>query len=127
LLALLAPKTGERILDVGCGTGQLTAEIARSGAEAVGIDNSPAMITEARRNFPKQHFEVADVTAMRYHAEFDAVFSNAALHWVRGAARGVSAAGGGLRRAAIVAGREVVGGLSEVASDGAEGSIGPFP
>jgi|SRR5690242_20453223 len=70
LLALLAPKTGERIVDLGCGTGQLTAENARSGAEAVGIENSPAMIAEARGNFPKQHFEAADVTAMRYHAEF---------------------------------------------------------
>ena len=83
LLNLLEPKTGERILDVGCGTGQLAAEMARSGAETVGIDSSPAMVAQARGNFPELRFEVADVTALPYHAEFDAIFSNAALHWVR--------------------------------------------
>lgn len=82
LLDLLAPRAGERILDAGCGTGQLTAEIARSGAEAVGIDSSPAMVAQARENFPALRFEVADVRALPYREEFDAVFSNAALHWV---------------------------------------------
>ncbi len=83
LLALLAAKAGERILDVGCGTGQLTAEAARSGAELVGIDSSEEMIAGARRNFPELRFEVARAEALPYVAEFDAVFSNAALHWVR--------------------------------------------
>ncbi|MBZ5623346.1 MAG: class I SAM-dependent methyltransferase [Acidobacteriia bacterium] len=82
LLGLLAPLAGERILDVGCGTGQLTAEIARAGAEVLGIDHSVSMITQARRNFPDQRFEVQDVCAMPFRTEFDAVFSNAALHWV---------------------------------------------
>jgi trans-aconitate 2-methyltransferase len=85
LLALLAPQQGWRILDVGCGTGQLTAEIARSGASVLGIDNSPAMIARARANFPGLEFEIADVTALAFGEEFDAVFSNAALHWVTNA------------------------------------------
>ncbi|MDR3703406.1 MAG: methyltransferase domain-containing protein [Candidatus Sulfopaludibacter sp.] len=82
LLGLLAPRTGERILDIGCGTGQLTAEIAASGAEVTGIDSSPAMIEQARRNAPALRFEVRDVCHMPYQAEFDAIFSNAVLHWV---------------------------------------------
>ena len=51
LVELLSPRRGERILDIGCGTGQLTAEIARSGAQVVGLDNSPDMLAEARKNF----------------------------------------------------------------------------
>ncbi len=82
LLGLLAAEKGERVLDVGCGTGQLTHEIALAGAEAVGIDQSPAMIEQAKRNFPEVRFEVQDVCAMKFSKEFDAVFSNAALHWV---------------------------------------------
>ena len=83
LLVLLNAKPGERILDVGCGTGQLTAEIAQFGAEVVGIDFSPEMIATARQNFPHLRFEVADVTALPFTGEFDVVVSNAALHWVR--------------------------------------------
>ena len=83
LVGLLAPRTGEHILDVGCGTGQLTAEIARSGAEAVGIDNSEPMIRQARKNYPDLRFELADILTSAYREEFDAVFSNAVLHWVR--------------------------------------------
>jgi len=83
LLAVLAPKPGERILDVGCGTGQLTADIANAGAEVVGLDLSAEMIAAASANFPQLRFEVADIAAANYKGEFDAVFSNAALHWVR--------------------------------------------
>ncbi len=82
LLQLLAAQGGERILDLGCGTGQLTAEIARSGAQVTGADNSPDMIGEARRNFPELRFELADARSLPFREEFDAVFSNAALHWV---------------------------------------------
>ena len=53
LLVLLNAKPGERILDVGCGTGQLTAEITQFGAEVVGIDSSAEMIASARKNFPQ--------------------------------------------------------------------------
>ena len=83
LLILLNAKPGERILDVGCGTGQLTSEITQFGAEVVGIDSSPDMIATARKNFPQLQFEVADVTALTFANEFDVVVSNAALHWVR--------------------------------------------
>ena len=85
LLAQLAPQPGERILDVGCGTGQLTGEISRSGAEAVGMDSAASMIEQARQNFPEVRFETLSVTQMTYREEFDAVFSNATLHWVRDA------------------------------------------
>src|SRR5208337_2222597 len=81
LLTMLMPKAGERILDVGCGTGQLTAEIAESGAQVVGLDQSAEMIKAAKQNFPDLRFEVADIAATTYNSEFDAVFSNAALHW----------------------------------------------
>src|SRR5258708_4692978 len=60
LLELLAPKPGERILDLGCGTAALTAQIAAAGAQVVGIDRSPEMIEQARRSFPDLSFEVAD-------------------------------------------------------------------
>lgn len=68
---------------MGCGTGQLTAGAARCGAEIAGVDSSPEMIAEARRNFPELSFEVERAEALPYVAEFDAVLSNAALHWVR--------------------------------------------
>ena len=83
LLNMLAPKAGERILDLGCGTGQLTADIANSGAEVVGLDLSAEMIAAASANFPRLRFELGDIAAANYSSEFDAVFSNAALHWVR--------------------------------------------
>ena len=83
LLELLAPQPGERILDLGCGTGHLTAQIAASGAEVCGLDSAPAMIEQARRLYPALHFEVGDARNFAFAQPFDAVFSNAALHWVK--------------------------------------------
>ncbi|WP_336337529.1 class I SAM-dependent methyltransferase [Haloarcula brevis] len=81
---LLDPQPGERVLDVGCGTGHLTAEIADRGAEVVGIDASPEMVTRAREAYPDLTFERVDVRSYAAERPFDAVFSNAALHWIPG-------------------------------------------
>lgn len=90
LLELLEPKPGERILDLGCGTGHLTAQIAAAGAEVVGLDNSPQMVDQARRSFPTIRFEVADARMFAVAGQFDAVFSNAVLHWVKEPAAAIS-------------------------------------
>src|SRR5262249_11884053 len=82
LVDLLAPKKGEQILDLGCGTGVLTAEIAERGAQVLGIDRSTEMIEQARGKFPALKFEVMDATQLEFDSEFDAVFPNAVLHWV---------------------------------------------
>ncbi|MFA6278164.1 MAG: methyltransferase domain-containing protein [Pedobacter sp.] len=78
----LAPKTGEHILDVGCGTGQLAAEIAESGAVVIGVDASFEMINSAKAAHPNLYFEVVDATKLPYENTFDAIFSNATFHWI---------------------------------------------
>ena len=83
VVELLAPKPGERILDLGCGTGHLTHQIAAAGAEVIGLDKSQPMIEEARRLYPDLHFEIADATDFHLAQPFDAVFSNAAIHWMK--------------------------------------------
>ncbi|BCX02750.1 MAG: methyltransferase type 11 [Candidatus Roseilinea sp.] len=82
LLDLLAPRPGERILDVGCGTGHLTKRIADCGATVIGLDNSPNMIAAARCAHPDVTFVLADARDFTFDEPFDAVFSNATLHWV---------------------------------------------
>lgn len=95
---LLAPRTGERILDLGCGDGALTAEIAALGVDVVGSDASPDLLAAAAarglRTVP------ADGHDLPFEREFDAVFSNAALHWmtrpdevIAGVARALRAGG----------------------------------
>ncbi|HET7576746.1 MAG TPA: class I SAM-dependent methyltransferase [Sphingomicrobium sp.] len=79
-LELLDPQPGERILDVGCGEGTLTKKIVERGATVLGIDNSPEMIAAARANGIDAL--LLDAADMQFFAEFDAVFSNATLHWV---------------------------------------------
>ncbi len=83
LLELLAARPGERVLDLGCGTGHLTAQIAAAGAEVVGLDLAPTMIEEARRAHPQLRFVVGDARDFAFDAPFDAALSNAALHWVK--------------------------------------------
>ncbi len=98
LLELLHPVKGERILDLGCGTGQLTNEIAQSGAEVLGLDASPEMIGQARQNYPGLRFVLQDAGDMQYEGEFDAIFSNAALHWMLDAPRVAAAMARALKR-----------------------------
>jgi len=82
LVELLAPAVGEHILDLGCGPGQLTAKIAERGASVLGLDAAPEMIGQARQNYPHLHFVLQNATTMDFVSEFDAIFSNAALHWM---------------------------------------------
>jgi len=69
LVELLAPKAGERILDLGCGTGALTAEIVARGAEVLGVDRSEEMIAQARKKFPALRFEVMDARQLRFETD----------------------------------------------------------
>lgn len=78
---LLDPKPGERILDLGCGDGALTAKLVALGCEVVGVDASPDQIRKAREEGLDAH--VADGQSLGFDREFDAVFTNAALHWMK--------------------------------------------
>lgn len=83
VIALLDPQPAERILDLGCGTGHLTSGIAKAGARVVGVDSSEEMVRAARKAYPDIDFRMGDARALDFRSEFDAVFSNAALHWIR--------------------------------------------
>lgn len=83
IVQLLAPNEGENILDLGCGTGDLTKKINDFGASVKGIDKSQNMVNQARSKYPDIHFNVEDATKLEYTNEFDAVFLNATLHWVK--------------------------------------------
>ena len=80
VIDLLSPQAGERILDLGCGDGALTSELSNRGCHVVGIDSSPAMIAASRNR--GLDARVIDGQFLRFNNEFDAVFSNAALHWM---------------------------------------------
>lgn len=80
VLELLEPKPGEKILDLGCGTGVLTKELAAMGCEAVGMDSSPEMVEAARERGVDAR--LADAQTMKMDEKFDAVISNAAIHWM---------------------------------------------
>jgi trans-aconitate methyltransferase len=78
---LLAPRAGERILDLGCGDGVLTAKLAAMGCTMIGVDGSAAQV-EATRKLGMEAYTM-DGERLNFDNEFDAVFSNAALHWMR--------------------------------------------
>lgn len=83
LIKLLDPKKNQRILDVGCGSGQLTSKINELAKEAIGIDKSAEMIADAKSKFPDIEFQVADASNFKFNEKFDSIFSNATLHWVK--------------------------------------------
>lgn len=83
VVELLDVKSGETVLDIGCGTGDLCREMADRGAIPHGIDFSAEMIAKAQVKYPDLTFETADARSYRSGKRFDAVFSNAALHWVK--------------------------------------------
>lgn len=90
---LLQPQPGERILDLGCGDGTLAAKIESVGAKVIGVDSSPEMVKAARARGIEAYVMSGD--ALTFNGEFDAVFSNAALHWMTNYSaviRGVNAA-----------------------------------
>src|SRR5262245_3803803 len=80
ILEKLAPAAGERILDLGCGDGSLTVQLIERGATVVGIDSSPEMVEAALGRGLEAY--VMDATGLTFDGVFDAVFSNAVLHWV---------------------------------------------
>jgi SAM-dependent methyltransferase len=81
VVELLAPRAGERILDLGCGDGALTAKLVGAGCRVVGVDSSVAQVEAARAL--GLDTRVMDATALRFEEEFDAAFSNAVLHWIK--------------------------------------------
>ena len=82
-MELLAPKPGERILDLGCGDGVLTKKLADLGCDVVAVDSSVPQV-EAARKLGLKAFVIRGED-LPYNEEFDAVFSNAALHWIKSA------------------------------------------
>jgi trans-aconitate methyltransferase len=100
-LELLSPKAGERILDLGCGDGALSRRLVDVGCTVVGVDASAAQVDAARR--AGIDARVSSGEALAFDREFDAVFSNAALHWMKSARAVID----GVYRALVPGGRFV--------------------
>lgn len=83
VVALLAPRRGEAILDLGCGDGHLTAALVAQGCAVIGVDASPELVAAARSR--GLDVRLQDAQALDLPERFDAVFSNAALHWMKDA------------------------------------------
>lgn len=82
IFSWLQPKVGEHILDLGCGTGDLTPKIAATGAKVLGVDSSAEMVVAAKAKFPTISFQQADARNLPFSNQFDVIFSNAVLHWI---------------------------------------------
>ncbi len=76
-------RPGQRIWDLGCGTGTLTAKLAANGAAVIGTDLSESMISMATANHPGLDFRVADAVTAEFECPFNTVFSNAVFHWIK--------------------------------------------
>jgi trans-aconitate methyltransferase len=99
LMGWLNPQADEKIVDFGCGTGDLAARIHNSGAEVMGVDISPEMIERARSKYPHLNFQCSDGMEWRAEPVYDAVFSNAALHWMKDPEAAIASMKGCLRSA----------------------------
>lgn len=82
LLEFVPRNDNQNILDLGCGTGVLTAKLADLGEKVIGVDSSENMIRKAYRQYPDIEFKVCDALALPFSDEFDVVFSNAVFHWI---------------------------------------------
>ncbi len=101
LIELVAPRPGERILDLGCGDGALTERLVACGCSVVGVDGSAEQVAAAKKRGLDAH--VMNGESLTFNHEFDAVFSNAALHWMKRADAVIE----GVRRALKPGGRFV--------------------
>lgn len=113
VVELLGPRAGERILDLGCGDGVLTAQLVTAGCKVIGVDASAAQVDGARALGVDAR--VLDGHQLAFEAEFDAVFSNAAMHWMGNPARVID----GVWRALVPGGRFV----AEMGGAGCVGEI----
>ena len=95
VIELLAPRPGERILDLGCGDGALTKKLVDLGCEVVAVDSSAPQVEAARKL--GLDARVIEAEALPFREEFDAVFSNAVLHWIKQADRMIAAVHRSLR------------------------------
>lgn len=82
LLEFIPCGDGQAILDLGCGTGTLTAQLRDLGGRVLGVDSSEHMIAKAKEQFPQLEFQVCDALALPFRQEWDVVFSNAVFHWI---------------------------------------------
>ena len=83
LLQFVPADPGQRILDLGCGTGTLTEKLSHLGGFVLGTDSSPEMIAKARKEHPQVAFEVRDALQLLWREAWDVVFSNAVFHWIK--------------------------------------------
>jgi trans-aconitate methyltransferase len=133
VVTLLNPQPREQILDLGCGDGALTEQLAAAGAIVTGVDASPTMLAAARQrtlhSARSLTYENHNATALPYHQQFDAVFSNAALHWITGLS-GQQAMLAGVHRALRPGGRFVaeMGGHGNIAAirTALQATLAPF-
>jgi trans-aconitate methyltransferase len=82
LLEFVPQDENQRILDIGCGTGVLTAELAKHCVYVLGIDSSADMIEKARAQYPALDFKFMNALELPFEHEWDVVFSNAVFHWI---------------------------------------------